>query len=170
MAASALARQVAEDFDQPHWTTELILDLAILESRAARGGLGGPASPPLGDLVEVPPEWMLDLMIDLYQVEVRGAHGFGLCHPRAPWLRLVVTDREECDCDALGCWEDAAAERREDGTRVLYCRRCADAEIALNAAERLRRQAVPRAVHTYETEPTVVEAPVPMAMLAGSAS
>lgn len=116
-----------------------------------------PASYPLPTLVEVPSEWALDLLAGLYQAEIHGTHGFGLTHPRADWLRLVVSSVEECNCGAPGRWEDATLMRRADGSRVLWCARCADGEIAIHAAEKLRRASrVPRAFPAYETERTVV--------------
>lgn len=117
-----------------------------------------PDSYPLPTLVEVPSEWALDLMADIYQAEIVGTHGFGMTHPRARWLRLVVSSVEECDCGAPGRWEDATLTRRDDGSAVLWCARCADAEIAVHAAEMLGRASrAPRVVPAYETERTVVE-------------
>jgi hypothetical protein len=115
-----------------------------------------PNSHPIGALIEYPPEWMLDLMVDIYQAEIVGAHGFGIRHPRAPWLRLVVSDRIECTgCYAQARWEDVYPE-------VVWCPRCAEAEIALNAAaairrEAFRRQAIPCPVDGVETTPIPVE-------------
>lgn len=104
-----------------------------------------PASYPLATLVEAPPEWMLDQMADDYQAQIVGTHGFGIRHPRAAWLTLVVSSVEEC----FSCFAPA---RWRDGDRTAYCARCAEAEIALNAA------AVPVAIpEAYETEPTKVE-------------
>jgi hypothetical protein len=102
---------------------------------------------PLPEFRQTPPEWMLDLLVDLYQGEINGAHGFSLRHPRAPWLRLVVSDRIECaGCYAPARWEDVYPT-------VVWCPRCAEAEIALNAAEGLRRQAVPCRIDEIETTP-----------------
>ena len=114
-----------------------------------------PASYPLGTIVEAPAEWMIDVMADLYQAEIVGSHGFGIRHPRAPWLKLVVSDRAECwSCNDLARWE-------EGSPRVAWCSRCAEAEVALVAAEDWRRShiGIVRSVEMaeYETEPTVVE-------------
>lgn len=70
--------------------------------------------------------WMIDILADDYASTIRGSHGFGVRHPRAPWLTLVVSDNIECGtqgCDELARWEE--------GYEYLFCPRCADAEIAL---------------------------------------
>lgn len=114
-----------------------------------------PASYPLWTLQHTnAPAWMIDLLADIYAGEITGTHGFGICHPRARWLRLVVSDREECPCGAIGFWEDDSLLER-----VVYCRRCADAEIALFAAadwrraQQAAREAVPHPVDADETTP-----------------
>jgi len=117
-----------------------------------------PASYPLSTLVEAPAEWALNLMADLYQADIKGTHGFGVRHPRAPWLLLVVSSVERCACGERARWEEMGGP--------AFCPRCAEAEIALVAAEQLRREdGVPEPVPAYETEPTQVEAFVPMAHL-----
>jgi hypothetical protein len=89
---------------------------------------------------------MVDIMADLYAAEIHGTHGFGIRHPRAPWLTLVVSSVVECFC----CFAPA---RWEEDYGTAFCSRCADAEIAVASA----RAAVPRPVVAYETEPTKVE-------------
>jgi len=113
-----------------------------------------PSSYPLGALVETPPEWMIDLLADLYAAEIVGTHGFGIRHPRAAWLNLVVSSVTECFC----C---EAPARWEEDYQTAYCSRCAEAEIAVAAA----RGAVPRHAPAYETEPTKVEPFLPDAQL-----
>lgn len=111
-----------------------------------------PASYPLGTFLKTPPEWAINLLADLYAAEIVGTHGFGLRHPRAPWLTLVVSSVVECfSCVAPARWEEA-------GHGTAFCARCAEAEAALVKAG----SAVVRAVRIFETEPTVVEAFVPM--------
>lgn len=77
--------------------------------------------------------WMIDILADDYASTIRGSHGFGVRHPRAPWLTLVVSDNIECGtqgCDELARWE-------EDYDHP-FCPRCAEAEVALAAARALR--------------------------------
>jgi len=118
-----------------------------------------PPSYPLWTLqASAAPEWAINLLADLYEIEIQGTHGFGVRHPRAPWLLLVVSSVERCACGERARWEEMGGP--------AFCPRCADAEIALVAAEQLRREAgVPEPIPAYETEPTQVEAFVPMAHL-----
>jgi hypothetical protein len=91
------------------------------------------ASYPLMSLRGRTPLWMLNLIADLYETEIRGTHAFDIRHPRARWLELVVSDREECStrgCDERARWEEDAEH--------AWCGRCANAEIAIVAAARLR--------------------------------
>lgn len=94
-----------------------------------------PSSYPLATLVERPSLWMLEILADLYEAEIRGTHGLHIVHPRASWLTLVVSSVTTCGaCGGPARWE----ERSDDGERVAWCGRCAEAEVALAAARALR--------------------------------
>lgn len=120
-----------------------------------------PASYPLWTLQgRRAPEWMVNLLADIYAAEITGTHGMGICHPRATWLTLLISNSEECPCGELGRWEDGT-ERGEKGS-VVWCARCAEAEIVLLEARWARihalsrevdRRCVPRAVDEIETTP-----------------
>lgn len=116
---------------------------------------------PLHTLVETPPEWAINLLADLYQPEVNGTHGFGLPHPRACWLTLVVSSVEEC------CRCSSPDVRWEDKEVGAFCRDCAETEIVVTEARMARvhalarevdRLAVPHPMDAVETTPIGREA------------
>lgn len=79
------------------------------------------------------PEWAINLLADDYASTIRGSHGFRVRHPRAPKLTLVVSDNIECGtqgCDELARWEEDYEHQ--------FCPRCAEAEIAVVVAAKLK--------------------------------
>jgi hypothetical protein len=75
------------------------------------------------------PPWALDVLATVHRADVTGSHSFDHRHPRAWWLTLVVTSKEECACGELASWRDC--------DRGLFCSGCADLEFALAEAWRL---------------------------------
>lgn len=77
------------------------------------------------------PAWALDVLATVHRADVRGSTGYGHRHPRAKWLTLLVTSKEECACGKLATWRDS--------DRSAFCGACADTEFALADARRMAR-------------------------------